>query len=503
MNKNILEWLEETSKKFPDKIAFEDVENSITFSEVESTAKHIASELVKHTEVRKPVIVISSRKVLTPAVFLSVVYAGCFYAPLDVTAPIYRLNKIIENTKPSLILCDKENYEFAKSLEFDGEILIAEDLMNTDIDETALSKVREQSTNKDPLYIIFTSGSSGTPKGVQTAHISVMTYINAYSKVMKIDENDVFGNQSPLDYIAAIRDIYLPLKHGASTFIIPKQYFSTPAALFDVLNERKITAVGWSVSALTLPTKLGAFEHTKPMYLKKICFSGSVMPCSCLKIWQEQLPDTLFVNQYGPTEATASCTYYVVENKVEDTDVLPIGQPYENYEIFLLNDDNTETEKGEIGEICVRGNGVTMGYYNSPELTARSYIQYPFSDEKEIVYKTGDLGRIREDGLLEFHGRKDRQIKHLGHRVELGEIEEAVKAIESVEECAVLYNKPKEQICLFYSGEATAKDIAKHLRATLPGFMVPRKFDNLSELPHLPNGKIDMQEINKKYILEA
>ena len=501
MIKNVLQWLEKTAADFPDKTAFEDTENTITFKEILERSKRIGSALTKLTDVRKPIIVISGRNVYTPVLFLSVVYAGCFYAPLDVTAPVYRLNKIIENTKPSLIIADSENYEFAKSLEYDCPLYLSDDLLKENTDEDALKKVRDNSSEKDPLYIIFTSGSSGVPKGVETSHMSLINYIDAYSKVMGIDSSDIFGNQSPLDYIAAIRDIYLPLKFGASTFIIPKQYFSIPVELFDILNGKKITAIGWSVSALTLPTKLGAFDHSKPEYLKKICFSGSVMPCSTLRVWQENLPSTLFVNQYGPTEATASCTYYVVKDKVSDSDVLPIGRPYDGYEIMILSDDNTLVKDGEIGEICVRGKGVTMGYYNDPERTAQSYIKDPTVENSDvIIYKTGDLGHFREDGELMFNGRKDRQIKHLGHRVELGEIEEVAKLIDDIEECCVLYKQDKEQIWLFYSGSATTKDIAKKLRVTLPGFMVPRKFENLDVMPHLPNGKIDMQTLKNKYL---
>ena len=500
MISNVLEWLECTEEKLPDKTVFEDENGSITFKEAEQRAKAIGSAILKKIGPKNPVIVISGRSVYTPSVFLGVVYAGCFYAPLDVAAPVFRLNKIIENTKPALIVSDRENLELARSLEYDCELLISDDLIDTQIDEKALRDIREQSSENDPLYIIFTSGSSGIPKGVLTSHISLITYIEAYSKVMKIEESDIFGNQSPLDYIAAIRDIYLPLKTGASTFIIPKKYFSIPVQLFDVLNEKKISAIGWSVSALTLPTKLGAFDHSKPSFLKKVCFSGSVMPCSCLKVWQQNLGDTLFVNQYGPTEATASCTYYVVDKQVEDDDVLPIGRPYEGYEVFLLDDEGKEPEKGEIGEICVRGKAVTMGYFNDPVRTAAVYIEDPIRKNGEIIYKTGDLGHFREDGELMFNGRKDRQIKHLGHRVELGEIEEAAKRIDSVGECAVLYKADKELIYLFYSGDATAKEIAKYLRTTLPGFMVPRKFEKLDVLPHLPNGKIDMQTIKNTYL---
>lgn len=323
-----------------------------------------------------------------------------------------------------------------------------------------------------------------------------MTYIDSVGKVLSIDDTDVLGNQSPLDYIAAIRDIYLPITFGAQTFIIPKNEFAVPTQLFDTLNNEKITALCWSVAGVELPAKLGAFDVSKPEYLKKLCFSGSVMPCKYLKIWQENLPDVLYVNQYGPTEATASCTYYVVNEKVDDDTVLPIGKPYDNYRVFLLNEDNTPTEQGKTGEICVTGPILALGYYGNAEYTEKSFIQNPLNNNyRELIYKTGDLGSFDSDGLLQFHGRKDRQIKHLGHRIELGEIEETAKKIDGVTDCCSLYNKPKEHLYLFYTGEATSKDIVLYFRKNMPAFMVPRKLVNLDKLPTLPNGKLDMQTL--------
>ncbi len=222
---------------------------------------------------------------MTPVTFLGVLYSGCFYAPLDSTAPVYRLNQILKNLEPSVIITDSENVSLAQSLDCHAKILNTDELLKYDIDDDLLYQKRRYAKINDPLYVIYTSGSSGVPKGVITSHQSLMCYIDAYSKALNITENDVFGCQSPLDYIAAIRDIYLPLKHGAQTIIIPKQYFSVPVKLFDIMNEKKITSIGWSVSALTLPTSMGVFEHSKPKYLKKVCFSGSVMPCKYLKIW--------------------------------------------------------------------------------------------------------------------------------------------------------------------------------------------------------------------------
>ena len=327
-----------------------------------------------------------------------------------------------------------------------------------------------------------------------------MCYINSVSKVLELNDSDVLGNQSPLDYIAAVRDIYLPIKTGASTVIIPKNEFAMPTKLFESLNEYKVTALCWSVAGIELPAKLGAFDIIKPEYLKKVIFSGSVMPCKYLKIWQQNLPQVKYINQYGPTEATASCTDYVVDKPVDNDTVLPIGKPYENYRIILLNEDGTQTKQGEIGEICVSGPCVTLGYYGAKEKTDEVFVQNPLNKNyREIIYKTGDLGHLDEDGVLYFHGRKDRQIKHMGHRIELSEIEETAKQIPGITDCCSLYYKEKEHLYLFYTGDAASKDIVLHFRSQMPAFMVPRKLINLDSMPTLPNGKIDMQSL-KSYM---
>ncbi len=494
MEVTVLDWLEKTVNRIPNKIAFIDEDNQISFEGLYQTAQKIGSALAEVIKPRNPVIVMSGRQVLTPACFLGVVMSGGFYAPMDATMPIPRLLQILKVIEADVMIVDKEHLEIANQLGFTGKILVLEELIKKkEIDTQKLAQIRSQMSSDMPLYTIFTSGSTGVPKGVITSHYSLMCYIDAVSEVLNIEENDRMGNQSPLDYIAAIRDIYFPIKCGASTVIIPKNYFSMPAKLFEALDKYEVTALCWSTSALIIPTKMGAFECGTPKYLKKVCFSGSVMPGSVLKVWQEHLPNALFVNQYGPTEATASCTYYKVEEKVTDDTILPIGKPYKQYRILILNEDHTQTPVGEIGEICVLGPVLALGYYHSPERTKDVFIQNPLNHSyRELLYKTGDLGRIREDGLLEFHGRKDRQIKHLGHRVELGELEKMAQSVEGVEESCALYHKEKELLYLFYTGKADKKSITIEMRKNLPGFMVPRKIIKLDEIPRLPNGKTDM-----------
>ena len=500
MQTSVLGWLDNTAERYAGKTVFADEDRKITFSEFNNYTKSIGTYIARLVSGNAPVVVMSGRHVLTPASFLGVVRAGCFYAPMDATMPLSRLNSILGVIKSDFMLVDKEHLETAKKLDFSGKIIIIDDIISIIPDENLLNKARSGLTELSPLYVIFTSGSTGVPKGVITSHHSLMCYIDAVCKVLDINESDVLGNQSPLDYIAAVRDIYLPLKTGASTVIIPKNEFSMPTELFETLNKNRVTALCWSVAGIELPAKLGAFDCIKPEYLKKVCFSGSVMPCKYLKIWQENLPNVLYVNQYGPTEATASCTYYVVDEKVDDDTVLPIGTPYENYSIILLNEDGTETAEGEIGEICVKGPILALGYYGDLERTNESFIQNPLNKNYcELIYKTGDLGSLREDGLLMFHGRKDRQIKHMGHRIELGEIEETAKQIDGLGECCALYNKEKEHLYLFYTGDVTSKEIVLHFRKVLPAFMVPRKLVALEELPKLPNGKLDMQSMKAMF----
>ena len=496
METSVLCRLNSAVEKYGDKIAYKDPENSLTFRQFNELTRSIGTYLARLVPAGAPVVVMSGRHIFTPACFLGAVRAGCFYAPMDGDMPVTRLNQILGVIKADFMLVDKAHLEIAQGLEFRGTIIVMEDIIDYPANDELLEQREKTLICTSPLYVIFTSGSTGVPKGVITSHQSLMTYIDSVSKVLDINDTDVLGNQSPLDYIAAIRDIYFPISRGASTFVIPKNEFAVPTALFDTLNREKITALCWSVAGVELPAKLGAFDVLKPEYLKKLCFSGSVMPCKYLKIWQENLPDVLYVNQYGPTEATASCTYYVVKEKVDDDTVLPIGTPYDNYKVTLLTEDNKPVANGETGEICVSGPILALGYYGNAGYTEKAFIQNPLnSNYRELIYRTGDLGSFDENGILHFHGRMDRQIKHLGHRIELGEIEEAARKIDGVVDCCSLYNKPKEHLYLLYTGDATSKDIVLSFRKNMPAFMVPRKLVNLDKLPTLPNGKIDMQTL--------
>jgi len=498
MQINALEYLEETASRTPDKTAFADIERELTFDALLAASKAIGSALIPIVTKGDAVVVISEKSVNTVALYMGVLHAGCFYAPVDRDLPVDRIKTILGLVDAGVILTDEENLEFVRELGARGRIVTTEEALAHAVDADALTKRRAVCIDTDPAYIIFTSGSTGVPKGVLGTHRSLIDYIEAITDVVGIGEDDILGNQSPLDYIAGIRDIYLPLKTGARTELIPKTYFIQVAKLFDHLIERNITAIFWVAPALSFCVEFDAFSHAVPESLKKIVFTGSVMPCRHLRVWQERLPGRFFMNQYGPTEITASCTYYIVSNLVDPDDKLPIGVPFRNTEILLLDEDDRAAEPGGFGEICVRGVCLSPGYYKNPEKTHESFVRNPLNEDfDELIYRTGDIGRWNDDGQLEFYGRRDNQIKHMGHRVELSEIEAAAVAMDQIDQCVSLYLEEKQLIHLFYTGASDSKEIAIFLRGRLPGFMVPRKFVRLDEMPLLANGKVDRNVLKR------
>ena len=503
--KNILEWLEASANSFPDKTVYSNLDYSLTFSQVSDIAKSVGTAIIDSNLSEGPIAVIMGKEPKMIASYLGVAYSGRIYAPVDVTLPIKRLDSIFNNLCPAAVVTSEALVEKVQGIlaqvgKADVTVLTVEALEKTNANQDKLDEVREKMTELDPLYIIYTSGSSGIPKGVIASHRNVICYIRAYVKVMGITSEDVLGNQSPLDYIAAIRDIYVPLYKGASSFLTPKEFFMQPNKLFDALNNAGVTSIGWTSSSMTLLDTLHAFKNDSLNAVNKVCFSGSVMTKPVLEYWTTNLPNAKFVNQYGPTEATASCTYYVVDEQTMDYESVPIGKPYDDYKIVLIDEEGKAPADGELGEICVAGPTLALGYYKNLEKTNQDFIQNPLNDRfRELIYKTGDVGRYLPDGNIEFHGRKDRQIKHMGHRVELDEIEAAASTVDGVGENAVIYDDKNEVLVLYYVGEATVKELSAGLRGVIPGFMVPRKMINLEVLPKLPNSKIDLKELERMY----
>lgn len=493
---NILEYLENSAKRFPNKVAFADIEKEITYKELVDRARSIGSCLATRLHPESPVPIFMEKSVDTICLFFGAVYAGCFYVMLDTKQPKTRLNHIMNTLDSNMIVTSEKYLATLNRLEFDGDILLLEDLYVA-VDEKRLADIANHHIDIMPLYGIFTSGSTGIPKGVTVSHRNVIDFIDVFVETFGINEHDIIGNQAPWDFDVSVKDIYSTIRTGATMQIIPKQYFSMPTKLLDFLCEREVTTIIWAVSAVCIISTLKGFEYKVPHKLSKIMFSGEVMPIKQYHIWKDYLPHAMYVNLYGPTEITCNCTYHIIREEYELGEVIPIGKPFRNEKVFLLDADDHEVKTTSVtGEICVSGTAVSLGYYNNHEQTNKAFCQNPLNKHyMEIIYRTGDLGYYNEDGNLCFTSRKDFQIKHMGHRIELGEIENMMGKIEVIKRSCCIFENDK--IIAFYDGEIERRELIRTLKKDLPAFMIPNVFYKIDGFPITKNGKIDRQRLTQ------
>ena len=500
MQTNILQYLEATVFRCPEKVAFANEDTQMTFRQVYDQARSVGSFLHKEGFYKQPVVVFMRKHPTTLCAFFGVMYAGCYYVPLDDEMPRHRIELIFKTLEPGALICDDTTEEIAKELAYEGKIYRYDQMHSQEVNETALADIRNKQLDIDPIYIVFTSGSTGVPKGVMACHRSVIDYVEHLCDVLKFDENTVFGNQTPLYFDAYLKEVIPTLKYGATTILIPKQLFMFPIQLVEFLNRYQINTLCWVVSALTMISSFRTFETVKPEYLRTIAFASEVFPIKQFKLWRQALPNARFINLYGPTETTGICCYYEVDREFSEEETLPIGRPFPNTQIILLDENNQEPAVGQQGEICVRGTRLTLGYYCNPEKTKEAFVQNPLNKlYPELIYRTGDLGKYNARGELEFAGRKDYQIKHMGHRIELGEIEVIVNMHPQVRSACCIFDNEKKKIVLFYTGDIALGELTGYIKGKLPRYMVPNVTKQLEALPLTPNGKIDRNGLKTMY----
>ena len=499
---NILEFLEHSAALHPHKTAVVDEYKSCNYEELLDYSCRIGSVLSYRIEKSSPIIVYMEKGVDTICSFFGILYAGGFYALLNPELPKPRLEHIQSVLQSKFVITNKQLKASAKEVFPNAEIIVVESLKDAVIDKKSLEKIRKNTVDTDPLYINFTSGSTGIPKGIVVSHRSVIDFIDYFTDIFHITDKDIIANQAPFDFDVSVKDIYSTLKNAATMYIIPKVMFSFPGKLITYLNEKKVNTVIWAASALRIVQNLKALDKELPRHLRTIMFSGEVMPNRVLNYWRNYLPDVQYVNLYGPTEITCNCTFYKVDRAFQDEEVLPIGKPFENTGILLLNDKNEQAKEDETGEICVRGSSLALGYYNNPQKTREAFCQNPLNNVyPEIIYRTGDLGKYDKEGNLMFLSRKDYQIKHMGHRIELGEIEVVANALPVLDAACCIYDEIKEKIVMFYqAGEKCDRDVLKSMGQSLPKYMFPNKLKYYESLPLNKNGKIDRVLLKKEYM---
>lgn len=498
MRKNVLYYLENSARNYPEKIALMDDVLQLSYHQTLLRSQTIGTALCKRILPRQSVGVYMEKNAQTLCAFFGCVYAGCAYSFLNPELPPSRLAQIVSVLKPSVIIAARELENAARDTFPDSTIVLIEDLEKEEVDTAALEAVRCRHIDTNPLYINFTSGSTGVPKGIVVSHRSVLDFIDYFTELFHITQEDVIANQAPFDFDVSVKDIYSALASGATLLVVPRRLFSLPAALADFLADNKVTTMIWAVSAICLLTTFHALDYRTPKTVNKILFSGEVMPNRALKELKKYLPDAMLVNLYGPTEITCNCTYHVLDPQRDYSGGIPIGMPFPNEDVFLLDDaDRLITEPDIPGEVCVRGTALALGYFCNPEQNAAHFVQNPLNQMyPERIYRTGDLARYNELGELVFCGRKDFQIKYMGHRIELEEIEREMANIPGVERACCVFDEKRSRLKGFYIGTITKEALHATMKGSLPEFMIPGILRQVEQMPLNKNGKIDRKALD-------
>jgi len=505
MQINVLEYLENGPlRRCREKVAFKDENRSFTFKEVERISKNCATMIMqRNSTLNQPVAVFLPKCAAAIIANLGILYAGNCYSNLDIKSPPQRLKSMLQNLGDGLIITTAIYLENLLLFEINpGRILFIEEAFTDEVryDNACLMRRLDQVIDTNPVYIIYTSGSSGVPKGVVISHRSIIDYIDWARTTYCITQDDVIGNQAPLFFDNSTLDVYLCLSCGATLTLIPEELFAYPIKLMYFVSQSKITLIFWVPSVMISIANFQILEVVKPP-LRKILFAGEVMPTRTLNYWRRVYPQALFSNLYGPTEITVDCTYYIVDREFDDGEKLPIGYPCRNTNILILNESNRVVKGDEPGELCVRGSSLALGYWNNLEKSAAAFVQNPLNHNyPEKIYRTGDLVYQNRRGEIVFLGRKDFQIKHFGYRIELGEIEHAIFRVSGVKNACVVYNQNKNQITLFFEStiDLSPGYIRQNLLKSLPKYMLPTAFHRLESLPVTANGKTDRMQLTAR-----
>ncbi|NNE91599.1 MAG: amino acid adenylation domain-containing protein [Verrucomicrobiales bacterium] len=502
----------------PDATAIVAGDESLTYRQLETRSNQLAN-LLREAGCRP-----GDRVCLfldkSPAAIIAmhgVLKADAVYVPVDVTSPAPRLAAIVKSCRPAVILAEKAAGKLLKPVLAEANLdssprigtLDAELDFQTDFDAAELEKASEElpeSTNgpEDIAHILFTSGSTGTPKGVMLSHRNVCHFVDWGREYFGIGPDDRTSGHSPFHFDLSTFDIYGSLSAGAQLHLVPAMANLLPKNLAQFIRESELTQWFSVPSALNLMARSEVIRENDFPSLERLLWCGEVLPTPTLIHLMERLPHVEFTNLYGPTETTIASSYFTMEKVPADPrDPVPIGRACDGEELCILDSDLQPVPDGEKGDLYISGDGLSKGYWEDPEKTREVFLDR----EDQLVYRTGDIAYVGEDGMFYFVGRNDSQIKSRGYRIELGEIEAAFNSLEIIKECAVV-GVPSSgfegtAICCAYvpqnGDDVSPEALRKGASELLPRYMLPKQWQQYRKLPKTGNGKSNRREIRETF----
>lgn len=499
MKVSLIELFEETVKKYPQKVAVIDKDREIIFSDLHRKSLQLASALMAlGIGQNRPVGVFLDKSIESVYADLGILYAGDFYMNLDIKTPAERIRNILQLVEPAAIISTTRQIKSIEGIipSTMKVILLDEAGGTADVDSSDIIGRLSTIIDTDPSCIINTSGSTGTPKGVVLNHKSFFDFIDWAIDTFHFDDDLVMGSLSPIVFDIYSFELCMLMAKASTLVVLPAHLAAFPAKILEVLEQHKVNFLFWVPTIMVNIANMDLLSAFKLKSLRTVWFAGEVFPTKQFNYWHHHLSEVTFANLYGPIEITLDCTYYIINKEIPDEEPLPIGYPCRNTDILILDDeDRAVTEPGVEGELCVRGTSLAMGYYNNPEKTAAAFVQNPLNKAyPELIYRTGDIVCLNDEGLIMFKGRKDNIVKHMGYRTDLGEIEHVIiNTLKLVKNGCIVYNQSDKQITLFYEAaeEIPVSEFRLQIGKVLPKYMIPTAFHHLGQLQRNANGKID------------
>lgn len=495
----ITDYLDEIKNEKADKTAFSSPSTQMSFKELREKAQIIATSIIECGLFRAPIALLMPDEVETIVCFMGVAYSGNYYSPIDPNQPIQRIRTIFDILRPKLIITQEKYLEKLAGLTFDNEILIYPDLIKGNLDNCAIKNTKMRMTDADLLYILFTSGSTGIPKGVAVPHKNAVFMTESHTKNYCLDGETIFGNLFPVYFAASVVDIFSTMRNCSSCCMGLSNYYIDRNGWDRFISEKKINTLTAMPATFHLLSKSGVLcENTD---IKKIILGGDKITVSEVKRLMTYFPEAKVYSGYGATEIGGYAFAFSVndwisaKNRADDM-ILPIGKAFENIDVILVDPYGKRIGACDEGEMYLRFSALPYGYYGNSEKTKETYMSDPTNESySEVVFKSRDRVFLNEEGYYEHHGRMDFMIKKRGFRIELGEIETCVLNHDSVSRACGIYLDGIQAIILFYVGEIESWDVVRYMKGHLPGYMIPDRSVKLDEMPLNTNGKFDRAKL--------